>query len=230
VCAGEARIINIVARRVSLPGLFMKHDHTFYTNQKQSAIMEPRFYSIAAYEDEIRKQQQELKAIHKKQFENMLKNDGATVDALEKQYKATEKEISDLRHELGEVMGANVHGKQGNQLLDDEKWGGYAPEEDEQRGPNKGNALPTGNAAKPGLQFTSSKPQFAVNDVPVHVTGLDDVKIKKDRAVNVKINKKTKILLIVLASVIGAAALIYLVYQEIMDAIYYIILNGLGQN
>ena len=40
--------------------------------------MEPRFYSVAAYEDEIKKQQQELKAIHKKQFENMLKNDGAT--------------------------------------------------------------------------------------------------------------------------------------------------------
>ena len=45
-----------------------------------------------------------------------------------------------------------------------------------------------------------------------------------------KINKKTKIFLIVLVSVFGAAALIFLAYVEIMDAIYYIILNGLGQN
>ena len=115
-----------------------------------------------------------MDALHHQQFQLMLKNDVAGMAALDDPIKRAETDISDLKHELGEVMGANVHGKRGNQLLDDEKWGGYAPEEDEQRGPNKGNALPTGNAAKPGLQFTSSKPQFAANDTPVHVTGLDD--------------------------------------------------------
>jgi hypothetical protein len=66
-----------------------------------------------------------------------------------------------------------LHGKRGNQLLDDEKWGGYAPEE-EHRTPNRGDTSPTGNAAKPGLSTASGKPQFAANDTPVHVTGLDD--------------------------------------------------------
>ena len=95
------------------------------------------------------------------------------MDALEKQYQATEKEISDLKHELGEVMGANVHGKQGNQLLDDEKWGGYAPEE-EHRTPNMGGISPAGNAVKPGLNMSSGKPQFSVSDTPAHVTGLNN--------------------------------------------------------
>ena len=139
-----------------------------------NAIMEPRFYSVTAYEDEIKKQQEQLKAIHKQQFTSMLKNDGSTVDALEKQYKATEKEISDLKHELGEVMGANVHGKQGNQLLDGERWGGYAPEENEKHSPNRGSMSPTGNVAKTGLNMSSGKPQFVTNNTAAHVTGLDD--------------------------------------------------------
>ena len=57
------------------------------------------------------KQHEHLKAIHKQQFASMLKNDGATVDALEKQYKSTEKAIADLKLELGEVMGANAGGQ-----------------------------------------------------------------------------------------------------------------------
>ncbi len=98
----------------------------------------------------------------------MLKNDGATVNALEKQYKATEKDIADLKHELGEVMGTNVRGKRGNQLLDDERWNGYAPEEDN-RAPNMGGISPAGNAVKPRLNMSSGKPQFSVSDTPAHV-------------------------------------------------------------
>ena len=75
------------------------------------------------------------------------------MDALEKQYQATEKEISDLKHELGEVMGANVHGKQGNQLLDDARWN--VAQDDKMRAPQIG------------------KPQFSASDVPMHVTGLN---------------------------------------------------------
>ena len=70
-------------------------------------------------------------------------------------------------------MGANVHGKQGNQLLDDERWNGYAPEEDN-RAPNMGGISPAGNAVKTGLNMSSGKPQFAANDTPAHVAGLDD--------------------------------------------------------
>ncbi len=98
----------------------------------------------------------------------MLKNDGATVNALEKQYKATEKDIADLKHELGEVMGANVHGKQGNQLLDDERWNGYAPEEDN-RAPNMGDISPAGNAVKPGLSTANGEPLFGANVTAAHV-------------------------------------------------------------
>jgi hypothetical protein len=46
----------------------------------------------------------------------MLKNDVPGMNALEKQYKDTERYIGSLRAELGEVMGAGIHGKKGNQL------------------------------------------------------------------------------------------------------------------
>ena len=143
-------------------------------NKPDNGIMEPRFNSVAAYNDEIKKQQEHLKTIHKNQFASMLKNDGSAVDALEKQYKATEKSIADLKDELGEVMGANVRGKRGNQLLDDERWGSYVPEEGEKHSPNKGNMPPIGNAGKPRLDMSSGKPQFAAKDTAAHVTGLDD--------------------------------------------------------
>ena len=154
-----------------------KSVNTFYTNKPDNGIMEPRFGSVAAYNDEIRKQQEQLKTIHKQQFTSMLKNDGSAVDALEKQYKATEKEISDLKHELGEVMGANVRGKRGNQLLDDERWGSYVPEEGEKHSPNKGNMPPIGNAGKPRLDMSSGKPLFAATDTAARVMGLDDDEI-----------------------------------------------------
>ena len=103
----------------------------------------------------------------------MLKNNVAGMAALDEPIKNAEADIDDLKAELGEVMGANVRGKRGNQLLDDEKWGGYAPDDDK-RSPNKGNMSPTGNAGKPGLSTANGKPLFVANDTPAHVTGLDD--------------------------------------------------------
>ncbi len=46
----------------------------------------------------------------------MLKNDVPGMNALEKQYKDTKKYLDSLKAELGEVMGAGIHGPKGNQL------------------------------------------------------------------------------------------------------------------
>ncbi len=70
-------------------------------------------------------------------------------------------------------MGAFEHGKRGNQLLEEDKWAKYTPEEDK-AAPNMGDMTPTGNVGKPGLGFTNEKPQLAANDTAAHVTGLDD--------------------------------------------------------
>jgi len=76
----------------------------------------------------------------------MLKGDGAAVDAMENEYQATQNIINGLKIGLGVTMGANIHGKAGNQLTQQ----------------NDGRAPQVG------------KPQFAKNDTPMHVTELSD--------------------------------------------------------
>jgi hypothetical protein len=127
---------------------FFIPDHTFYTNGRQSGTIVPRFGSLAECRSAIDEKQKQLEAIHKKQYANMLQNNASEVDALEKEYKATQQAIDSLKTGMGEVMGANVHGKSGNQLL-----GGT---DDTLRSPGHG------------------RPQFAASDTAAHVTGLDD--------------------------------------------------------
>ena len=76
----------------------------------------------------------------------MLKNDVAGMAALDKPIKQAEQTVDAMKIQLGAVMGANVYGKRGNQLLEDDRW----------------------NTTQEG------KPQFEANDVPKHVVGLDD--------------------------------------------------------
>lgn len=68
------------------------------------------------YEDEINKQQKAVDALHHQQFQLMLKNDVAGMAALDEPIKRAETDISNLKHELGEVISANVRGKRGNEL------------------------------------------------------------------------------------------------------------------
>ena len=82
--------------------------------------MQPRFNSISAYEDEISKHQEALKALNKQQFNLMLKNDVAGMNALDAPIKQAEKDIDDLKLEMYGVMGAYERGKRGNQLLEDD--------------------------------------------------------------------------------------------------------------
>jgi hypothetical protein len=78
----------------------------------------------------------------------MLQNNASEVDALEKEYKATQQAIDSLKTGMGEVMGAGIHGKSGNQLLGET--------DDTLRSPAHG------------------RPQFAASDTAAHVMGLDD--------------------------------------------------------
>ncbi len=82
--------------------------------------MQPRFNSISAYEDEISKHQEALKALNKQQFNLMLKNDVMGMDALDAPIKQAEKDIDNLKLEMYEVMGAYERGRKGNQLLEDD--------------------------------------------------------------------------------------------------------------
>ena len=101
----------------------------------------------------------------------MLKGDGATVDALEKQYKATEQELDGYKIGLGAVMGANVYGKRGNQLLDEDRWN--TTQDAATRAPLMGVETPT-PGDKPGLHIRNQSPQFEMNNTPKYVAGLDD--------------------------------------------------------
>jgi hypothetical protein len=78
----------------------------------------------------------------------MLQNDVSGMAALDEPIKASEKDLDGLKIGMGEVMGAGIHGKSGNQLL-----GGT---DDTLRSPGHG------------------RPQFAASDMAAHVTGLDD--------------------------------------------------------
>ena len=88
-----------------------KSANTFYTNKPDNGIIEPRFGSVTAYEDEIKKQQKAVDALHKQQFNLMLKNDVAGMAALDEPIKNAEAEIDDLKREMYSGMGAYEHGK-----------------------------------------------------------------------------------------------------------------------
>ena len=149
---------------------FFLCDHTFYTNTKPSDIIIPKLGSIAEYEKAIEDSKKKLEDIHRRQYASMLKGDGVTVDALEKQYKATEQELDGYKIGLGEVMGANVYGKRGNQLLDDDRWN--TTQDAATRAPLMGVETPT-PGDKPGLHIRNQSPQFEANDMPKYVVGLN---------------------------------------------------------
>ncbi len=60
-----------------------KSENTFYTNKPDNGIIQPRFTSISAYENEISKQQKAVDALHHQQFNRMLKNDVKSMNALD---------------------------------------------------------------------------------------------------------------------------------------------------
>jgi len=92
------------------------YDNMFYTNAPKSGIIVPMFISITAYDKAIEEGKKKLADLTHQQFQGMLKSDVPAMNALEKQYKDTERYINSLKAELGEVMGAGIHGKKGNQL------------------------------------------------------------------------------------------------------------------
>ena len=146
----------------------------FYTNNKQSCIIIPRFDSIAAFDSAIKAGQKNLDALHHQQYLLMLKNDVKGMAALDAPIKDAEKDLDGLKIGLGVTMGANIHGKAGNQLTgsgwtDD---GVGKQEDDEQRASNMGGMLPVNMTMKPGLD--GNKPQLAANDTPAHVTEADN--------------------------------------------------------
>mgnify|MGYP000946661429 FL=1 len=93
-----------------------KSANTFYTNTPNSGTIVPRFNNISAYNKAIEEGNKTLDDLAHRQFRAMLKNDVSAMNALEKQYKDTERYIGSLKAELGEVMGAGIHGPKGNQL------------------------------------------------------------------------------------------------------------------
>jgi len=134
----------------------------FYTNNKQSCIIIPRFDSIAAFDSAIKAGQKNLDALHHQQYLLMLKNDVKGMAALDAPIKDAEKDLDGLKIGLGVTMGANIHGKAGNQLT-----GGVLYD-------------PVQASTKPGLHVTNDKPKFMKNDTPMHVTELSD---KEDKGV-----------------------------------------------
>ena len=126
----------------------------FYTNGQQGGTIIPKLGSISAYQSAIEDNKKKLDDLTHQQFQLMLQNDTAGMDALEKQYKETEQAIDALKLGLGEVMGANVHGPSGNQLTGSGWFGRMMglgeQEEEELRAPQIG------------------KPLFAANDTMVH--------------------------------------------------------------
>jgi hypothetical protein len=98
-----------------------KSANTFYTNDQNSGTMTPRFASIAGFKAAIGEGQNNLNAMHHQQFLLMLKNDVAGMAALDEPIKQAEKDLDSLKIGMGEVMGANVHGKAGNQLLGNDR-------------------------------------------------------------------------------------------------------------
>lgn len=93
-----------------------KSANTFYTNTPNSGTIIPRFNNISEYNKAIEEGNKTLDDLAHRQFQAMLKNDVPAMNALEKQYKDTERYIGSLKAELGEVMGAGIHGPKGNQL------------------------------------------------------------------------------------------------------------------
>ena len=89
----------------------------FYTDAPISGTIVPRFNSIAAYKRAIEEGNKKLDELAHRQFQAMLKNDVPAMNVLEKQYQDTERYVGSLKAELGEVMGAGIHGPKGNQLM-----------------------------------------------------------------------------------------------------------------
>ena len=118
----------------------------FYTKAPNSSIIIPRFDSIAAFDSAIKAGQKNLDALHHQQYLLMLKNDVKGMAALDAPIKDAEKDLDGLKIGLGVTMGANIHGKAGNQLTQQ----------------NDGRAPQIG------------KPQFMKNDTPMHVAELSD--------------------------------------------------------
>ncbi len=138
-----------------------KSGNTFYTSAPDSGIMSPKPESIAGYQSAIEKQRKTLKALHKQQYNLMLQNDVAGMNALDVPIRTTETYLNALKERMGGVMGANIHGKPGNQLLDND---------DEQHAPY--------GAPVNDWRSGNGRPQFAANDTPAHVTGLDGTEAK----------------------------------------------------
>ena len=72
--------------------------------------------SIDVNNKEIDNKEKALAALNKRQFELMLNNDAAGMDALDKDIAEAEKRRDMLKTQLGQVMGADIRGQRGNQL------------------------------------------------------------------------------------------------------------------
>ena len=83
----------------------------------QNSIIPPRLERIDAYNKEIDSKEKALAALNKRQFELMLAQDTVGMSALDKDIEKAEKHRDMLKSQLGQVMGANIRGQRGNQLM-----------------------------------------------------------------------------------------------------------------
>ena len=155
----------------------------FYTNTPNSGTIIPKLGSISAYQGAIKDGQKKLDDLNHQQYLLMLKNDIPGMDALDEPIKKAEQDIDNLKIGLGDIMGAGIHGKSGNQLtgsgwfgrvMDELSPDGTAAKQaDALRAPNMGE-MPANMSTKPGLDIGNSRPLFAANETKAYVTGVND--------------------------------------------------------
>ncbi len=87
--------------------------------------------------------------------------------------KQAEADIDNLKLEMYGVMGAYQRGKRGNQLLEDDKWGGFAPNEDKVT-PNKGDMSPAWDTKTDLAYLPIQTTKFdIIDDQPIPTTHED---------------------------------------------------------